>query len=106
MLTPWVKPVTAGKKIANRIQKSAPPAGAAQLASNTVLSQRLSPPQKNESSAAPSIAMTTYWNRVAQSAPSQAKTKRKMTAAAAVTWGFMKGQTGASAARASPKPMQ
>ena len=32
MLTPWVKPVTAGKKMAKTTQKPGPPAGAGQLA--------------------------------------------------------------------------
>ena len=58
-------------------QKAAPPAGAAQLATQ----QRAVPaargrPTKNETRAATSIAMTTYWKRVAQSAPSQASTNK------------------------------
>ena len=88
MLTPWVKPVTAGKNMAKITQKPGPPEGADQLAANRLPSQRPMPPMKKDARAAPRIAMTTYWNRVAQSAPNQAKINRNAIAAAAMIWGI------------------
>ncbi len=88
MLTPWVKPVTAGKKMAKITQKAGPSDGADQLAARRVPSQRPMPPTKKEARAAPRIAITTYWKRVAQSAPNQAKMNRNATAAAAMIWGM------------------
>ncbi len=106
MLTPWVNPVTAGKKMAKSTQKEGPDAGAVQLPATRPLSHRATPPTKNETSAVARIAITTYWKRVAQSAPSQAKMKRKETATAAMTCGTYLPETGRMSVRASPKPMQ
>ena len=71
MLTPCVKPVTAGKKIANNGQKeiSAAAGPGVRLARSIPGSQAAYAPTKNEASAAARIAMMTYWNRVARSAP-------------------------------------
>ena len=60
MLTPWVKPVTAGKKMAKRIQKGGPASGALQFCTSWADSHLGRPPEKNEKSAAASRAITTY----------------------------------------------
>ncbi len=106
MLTPWVKPVTAGKKIAKTAQKPRLPGGADQLPSRTATSQRVKPPTKKETRAAARVTITTYWKRVAQSAPSQANTNRNATAHAATNWGEGEAAGGTKLATASPKPMQ
>jgi hypothetical protein len=45
MLTPWVKPVTAGKKMANKAQNDMPPDGADQPAASRAPSQWLKAPR-------------------------------------------------------------
>ena len=60
MLTPWVNPVTAGKKIAKSTQKGGPPAGKPQLPAMTALSNFANPPAKKETSAAAIMTMITY----------------------------------------------
>jgi hypothetical protein len=60
ILTPWVKPVTAGKKMAKRIQKPGMLGGDAQLAARMVLSHVVIPPIKKEVKEATRVAMTTY----------------------------------------------
>ena len=106
MLTPWVKPVTAGKKMANRSQKFEPPGGGSQFVAKIALSHLTNPPAKKEKSAATSRPITTYWSRVAQSAPNHAKTKRNETAAAPISWDPTLKSAGNMDASASPKPMQ
>ena len=71
MLTPCVKPVTAGKKIANSGQKEMSTASGpgVRLTRSSPGSQAAYAPTKNEASAAARIAMMTNWNRVARSEP-------------------------------------
>ena len=103
MLTPWVKPVTAGKYSANSTQKPVPcSAGSSQLRASVSPENEPRPPTKNEISPRPSAAMTTYCRRVAQSDPSQANTNSTSVAPAAMT--RASGPPGSSSATASPKP--
>ncbi len=110
MLTPWVKPVTAGKKIANRTQKphSAPDSAASlpgvRFPCSTPPSHWGSAPTKKPAIAPNSTAITTYWKRVAQSAPSQASTNSAATASAATTRGIQSGPPSVHVS-ASPKPI-
>ncbi len=85
MLTPWVNPVTAGKKMAKATQNDRLFAGASQLAASSPGFQAATPPSQSVTRAAASVARTTYWNRVAQSAPFHASAKRPSTATPAIT---------------------
>jgi hypothetical protein len=104
MLTPWVNPVTAGKKIANRAQNGISELGARLARSWSVLAAA-TPPAKNATKAAARTAITTYWNRVAQSAPSQARTKSSATATAATICGSRGPAAPTRPETASPKPI-
>jgi len=60
MLTPWVKPVTAGKKMANRAQKLSPLCDAVQFWTSSPASHCRNPPIKKERIAVNRTAMTPY----------------------------------------------
>ena len=104
MLTPWVNPVTAGKNMANRTQNPGADSGAAQFPVSTSAFHRINPPTKKETSAAARKTITTYWNRVAQSAPSHARTKRNAAATPAMIWGIAFEEAWSMPPSASPNP--
>ena len=60
MLTPWVKPVTAGKKMAKITQKPRPPSGAVQFWTSSVWSHLAIPPMKKDKRAATRMVITRY----------------------------------------------
>ncbi len=106
MLTPCVKPVTAGKKIANSGQKPSVAPGARQLPARVRVSKCTRPPAKKETSARSRIAMIPYWKRVARSAPSHASTSSRAAAPAAAKVTTCGESEPSTAATPSPKPMQ
>ena len=59
MLTPWVNPVTAGKKMANRTQNPTELSGRSQFARNVADSHLGTPPMKKDANASPKRVMTT-----------------------------------------------
>ncbi len=76
------------------------------LAVMNAASNRWRPPAKNETMAEKRMAMTTYWNLVAQSVPSHEKMKRMDIATAAITCAWNPDDKPIMPETASPNPMQ
>jgi hypothetical protein len=106
MLTPWVKPVTAGKNTANSTHSDGPSGRAARFDSNRLVSHLSKPPMKKAASAMMVRTMITYWKRVAQSDPFQARPRSRITAVPAISRTAAGWFHGVIAATASAKPMQ
>ncbi len=105
MLTPWVNPVTAGKKIAKMPQNGRLDPGA-RLSRARLPSHPIAPPTKNPPIETNSTPMTTYWNRVAQSAPSHARKNSAPTAPAATIWGSRGLLEPTAVVTTSPNPIE
>jgi hypothetical protein len=99
--TPCVKPVMAGKNRAKATQKASPSLGRPKLSLNRPGSRSGTTPAKYPTIAAASRAITTYWSRVAMSAPIQASPRSPTTSPAATS----RASTSTIPATASPKPI-
>ena len=103
MLTPCVKPVTAGKNSAKTAQNGRSPEPC-QLAARVSPSKLCTAPTANTIRASPSMAMITNCSREAQSVPSQASTSNGAIARPATSRGDSQS-TATNAVTPSAKPM-
>lgn len=99
MLTPAMMPVTAGKKIANTVQKPVVGSAPAQI-STSVFSMGL--PKISEIRETAMAAMMKYWARIAARADTMARTATATVVIKAVTF---RSSVGKTPVRLSAKPM-